>query len=300
MRKVVVAMVALAIPFVGAGPASADPARASAAAAFGIQASGLLAIPPTPTVAVSQPPDTGRTVNGNFNSTIPLDLGGLAVTGTVDAVGEAARESRLDAVVQGVQDGNNARGFARTTGLQLLGDSDLVTAIGGDLLGTNGLLTATAIEAEAVARCVNNVPVFDAGFNILGLELAELDLGETLGPLLQQLLQTLNIPGVLEIDTPDTDPGLVAVGPESITITALRIRVLGTLEEINISQASAAMPANCAVEQPGPPTGPGPIAPTLAATGTSDLMLPAALGLLATGFGLRRLNRRHRRANAEA
>ncbi len=299
MRRVVVAMVALALPFVGAGPASADPARASAASAFGITATGLLAIPPQPTVAVSQPPDTGRTVPGNFNATIPLDLGGLAVTGTVDAAGEAARDSRLAAVIEGVNDGTNARGFARTTGLQLLGTADLVTAIGGDLLGTSGLLTATAIEAEAVATCVNNTPVFDAGFNILGLEVADLDLGSTLDPLLEQLLESLQLPGILEVDTPDTDPTMIVQTAESITISALRIRILGTTEEIVISQASAAMPVNCAVEPPArEPTGPGPVAPTLAATGNSNLVLPVAVGLLFTAYGLRRLNRRSRRADA--
>jgi len=288
-------MVALALPFVGAGPASADPARASAASAFGISGTGLLAIPPTPTVSVSQPPDTGRTVGGNFNSIIPLGLTGLAVTGTVNAVGEAARESRLPAVLPDVDDGNNARGFARTDGLEVLGSDELITAIGGDLLGGTGLLTATAVEAEAVARCVNNVPVFDADFRLIGLRVADLDLTSTLDPLLRQLLGTVNLEGLIEIEQ-----GVVERTAESITITALRISLLSTAQVLNISQATAAMPANCAVERPAAqPTGPGDIAPTLAATGSSDLILPVAFGMLLTGFGLRRLNRRSRRANAE-
>jgi len=286
-------MVALALPFVAAGPASADPARASAASAFGIQATGIVPIAATPTVAVSQPPDTGRTVGGNFNSTIPLELGGLVVTGTVNAVGEAARDSRLESVLPDVNDGTNARGFARTDGLQLLGNADLITAIGGALLQDPALLSITAVEAEATATCVNNRPVFDAGFRLVG---TNPDLG--LDAIVQQVAAVLNIPGVLELDTPATDPSLIVATPESITITALRIRILGTLEEINISQASAAMPANCAVEQPQVPTGPGPVAPTLAATGNSDLILPVAVGLLFTAYALRRLNRRSRRADA--
>ncbi len=296
MRKIVVAMVALALPFVGAGPASADPARTSSASAFGLSGTGLLAIAPTPTVAVSQPPDTGRSVGGNFNSTLPLALTGIAVTGTANAVGEAARDSRLDAVLPDVDDGNNARGFARTDGLQLLGSADIITAIGGQLLNGTGLLTATAVEAEAVARCVNNVPVFDAGFRLIGLQVADLDLTTTLDPLLQQILGIVNLEGLLQIQQ-----GVIERTADSITITALRINLLGTAQVINVSQATAAMPVNCAVEPPAqPPTGPGDVAPTgnLAATGSSPLMLPAAIGLLATAVGLRYLNRRSRRASA--
>lgn len=303
MRKVVVAMVALALPFVGAGPASADPARASAASAFALSATGLLAIPPTPGPAVAQqPPDApAQNLSGNVASTLPLAVPGIAVNGTLNAVAEATRASTIGSVVPGVDGNNNARGFARTEGLSVLGSADLLTVVGGNILALTDLVDATVVEAEAVARCVNNVPVFDAGVRLLGLEVGGQALDPLLQPVLDLLLGTLNLPGVVQIQRGDRDPSLTVRTADSITITALRISILGTTEVINVSTATASMPANCAVEQPAAaPTGPGPIAPTLAATGGSDLILPAAVGMLLTGFGLRRLNRRARRENAAA
>lgn len=302
MRKVVVAMVALALPFVGAGPASADPARASAASAFALSATGLLAIPQTPAgVTAQQPPDArAQQLGQNFNAALPVAVPGVAVNGTLGAVAEATRESTLGAVVPGVGGGNNARGFARTEGLSVLGSADLLTVIGGNVLALTDLVTAAVIESEAVARCVNNQPVFEAGVRLVGLNVGGLAVDPLLQPVVDLLLSTLNIPGVVQIQRGDRDPSLTVRTAESITVTALRISILGTAEVINVAQATAAMPANCAVERPAAqPTGPGDIAPTLAATGSSDLILPVAFGMLVTGFGLRRLNRRSRRANAE-
>lgn len=302
MRKIVVAMVALALPFVGAGPASADPARTSAAGAFGIAGTGLLAIPPTPTATATQPPDTNIPLTvpaPNFNAVLPLDVGGLAVDATVAAAAQATRESTIQAALDGVNDNVNARGFARIEGLQLLGEATLIEALGLPL-DAPGLLTAGLIEAEAVATCVNNAPVFDVGFNIVDLELAEIDLGAIVDPLLGSLLGALNLPGILEVI--QGEQGFLPDG-SGVFINALRIRVLGNVQDIVIGHAEARMPANCAVEPPAePPTGPGDVAPTgtLAATGSSPLLLPVALGLLATAGGLRYLNRRSRRTSTSA
>lgn len=314
MRKVVVAMVALALPFVGAGPASADPARASAAAAFGLQATGLVAIGPLVPTAAAQPPDQDAPVT----QVLEVPLGSLAYSGTVAATANAHRADDIAPRLAGVPAGDlgnpttipggaNARGVATTEGAALLftppvGDIDPINIALATLANaTGGLLGAEAITAEAVAKCVNNVPVFETGFEIVelgGLVGAPLD--DVTEGLLQVVLDLIGPDAVLS-DIISITPGRVTAIPNGIAIDGLVVSVPLLDQEIVISHAEAAMPANCAVEPPAqPPTGPGPIAPTLAATGGSDLILPVAFGMLLTGFGLRRLNRRSRRENAAA
>lgn len=310
MRKLVVAMVALAIPFAGAGPASADPARASAASAFGITIAlgGSELIPPTPAVAVQQPPDAER----QEQRVLPLDVGALALNGTVNAVAGATRDSRLIPAItdRGVKrlpaTGVNARGFASAENVDVLLQADSGLPVE---LPQLSLVRADAIEAEAVATCVNNRPVFDFAFNLAEVFIGgtALGVGNLLSPVINLLGPTGVLAAVITFSTPENDPAnTVRVTGDRIIVDALRVRLLpltggNPLAEVVIGHAEAAMPADCAVARPAPePTGDGPIAPTLAATGGSDLMLPAALGLLATGFGLYRLNRRSRRANASA
>lgn len=296
MRKALVAAMSMAVFLGAATPAYAqvqEPARASGAAAYGITGSGLLPISPTPLVAVAQPPDTGRQLGSNFQATIPLDLGGLAVNATITAVGEATREPRLTSVLDGNPDGTSARGFARTEGLQLLGAADLLTVLGLDPLTAPALLTASAVEAEAVAACVNGEAVFSTDSRVLGLEVLELDLGAILDPILSELLNTLNIEGILEIA--QNESGVLPDG-SGVFVNALRITVLGTLQEIIIGHAEATMPADCRVPPPTTlaPTGggPGPGGGALAATGTELPFLPLGLGIVALGVILNRVVRR--------
>ena len=291
MRKALVAAISVAIFLGAAQPASAqtlEPARASGATAYGITATGLLPISPTPVVTVAQPPDTGQVLNGNFKGTIPLDLGGIAVNATINAVGEAARDPRLPSTLDGNPDNTSARGFARTEGLSLLGENTLLAALGLPL-DAPALLTASAVEAEAVATCVNGAPVFSTDSRVIGLEVLELDLGAILDPLLSQLLDTLNLPGILEIH--QNEAGLLPDG-SGVFVNALRISVLGTLEEIVVGHAEATMPADCRVPPAAPPTtAPGG---ALAATGSELPTLP--LGLAFVGFAviLSRIARRAR------
>ena len=296
MRKALVAAMSMAVFLGAATPAFAqvpEPARASSAGAYGITASGLLPISPTPVVNVAQPPDTGQQLGTNFNSTIPLDLGGIAVNATINAVGEATRDPRLPSTLDN-PDGVSARGFARTEGLSLLGENNLLTALGLPL-DAPALLTASAVEAEAVAACVDGEAVFSTDSRVIGLELLELDLGAILDPILAQLLQTLNLPGILEIF--QDEAGVLPDG-SGVFVNALRIRVLGTVEEIVIGHAEARMPDDCRVPPAAPPTtaaparGPGG---GLAATGPELPLLPLGLGIVALGVILNRVVRRSTR-----
>jgi hypothetical protein len=293
MRKALVAAMSMAVFLGAATPAFAqtpEPARASGASAFGLAATGLLPITPTPVVAVAQPPDTGRVVNGNFKGTIPLDLGGIAVNATINAVGEAARDPRLPAALDANPDGTSARGFARTEGLSLLGENTLLDALGLPLEAP-ALLTATAVEAEAVAVCVGGKPAFSTDSRVIGLTLLGTDLAETLGlnELIESILGALNVPGILEIALDES--GVLPDG-SGVFVNALRIRVLGTLEDIIVGHAEATMPADCRVPPPAPPpAAPGP-GGALAATGNELPFLPLGLGILALGVILNRAVRR--------
>jgi hypothetical protein len=294
MRKALVAAKSMAVFLGAATPASAqvpEPARASSASAFGITGSGLLPISPTPVVNVAQPPDTGRVIGDNFVGTIPLDLGGIAVNATINAVGEATRDPRLPTTLDGNPDGVSARGFARTEGLSLLGANTLLDALGLPLEAPS-LLSASAVEAEAVAACVDGRAAFSTDSRVIGLTVAEIDLGsELLDPLLAELLNTLNLPGILEIAQDES--GILPDG-SGVFVNALRITVLGTLQEIIIGHAEARMPADCRVPPAAPPTTAAPAARggALAATGSELPILPLGLGLLALGVVLNRVVRR--------
>lgn len=290
MRKALVAATSMAL-FLGAPtPALAqgpEPARASGASAYGITATGLLPISPTPVVAVSQPPDTGRVINGNFKGTIPLDLGGIAVNATINAAGEAARDPRLPATLDGNPDGGSARGFARTEGLSLLGENTLLAALGLPL-DAPALLSASAVEAEAVAACVDGEAVFSTDSRVIGLDAPVL--GIDLSGLDQAVRDVLllDIEGILEVVQDES--GVLPDG-SGVFVNALRINVLGTTEQIVVGHAEATMPDDCRVPPAGPPTTAsrrpgGGGGGSLAATGPEPPFLPLGLGLLALGVVL--------------
>ena len=317
MRKIVVAMVALALPFVGAGPASAEPARASSAGAYGLLATGLVALGPLVPSVAAQPPDT----NAADAELLEVPLGSLVFAGAVDTTANAHRADDIAPLLAGIettelisdpvtiQGGASARGVAKTAGAGLVfapppGTLDAI-ALAFEALtnATGGLLGADAITAEAVAKCVNGAPVFETGYQIVGLGGL---VGGILDPVAEALLGALLAllpPGSGLSSIISLEPGRVTPVPDGIAIDGLVVRVPLLDEEIIISHAEARMPANCAVEAAAqPPTGPGDVAPsgTLAATGSSPLLLPMALGLLATAGGLRYLNRRSRRASTSA
>lgn len=303
MRKVLTAAFATAIALSATGPAWADPARTSSAAAYGLQATvlGAQLVAPTPAVAVTQPPDTGLTLGDNVNATLPVDLQGLAVTGVVTAVGEAHRADdivpALTAPVGQFSDavtltGVNSRGLARAENLNLVGNLPLTEVLAGPV-ATQPLLSAGSVQGEAVAKCVNNQPVFDTGFNIVDLRVAGTEI--PLNDLVATLLTTLNLPGVITVVQGET--GVLPDG--GVFINALRVSVPLLQANIVVGHAEARMPANCGVAPPAPPTGPGPVAPVasvaaplgnLAATGGDFSMTPlVAIAMLGGALAVRRL-----------
>ncbi len=287
MRKALIAAAFVAVLISVPTPVLAqtpEPARASSGAAFGLSGSGLLPISPLPTAVASQPPDSAQQILGaNANSVLPLNLGGedssLVVTGTVNAVAQAASQPTIQTALDGSPEAVSARGFARVDGLSLLGDVNLLEALGLDLGEAADLLSAEVIQAEATATCVDGQPVFTTDSDIVGnLDPLGLELGPTVNDILAALLETLNIEGVLEIVQDES--GVLPDG-SGVFINALRINVLG-LEELVIGHAEARMPADCRVP-PAPPTTPAPRGPggALAATGNELPVLPLGLGLIA-------------------
>jgi len=314
MRKVLTTAFAMAVALSATGSAWAEPASTSSAAAYGLQATvlGTQLVPPTPSVAVSQPPDTGLTLGDNVETTLPVDLQGLAVTGAVVAVGEAHRADdivpALTAPVGQFSDavtltGVNSRGLARAENLTLVGNIPLIGVLAGQV-SQQSLLSVGSVQAEAVAKCVNNQPVFDTGYNVVDLRLAGSGPGDIpLNDLVATLLGLLNVPGVITVVQGET--GTLPGG--GVFINALRISVPLLDADIIVGHAEAAMPANCGIAPPAPPappTGPGPIAPvadlgTLAATGGDFSMTPlVAMALLGAALGIRRLTVRAQRSSS--
>jgi hypothetical protein len=269
---------------------------------------GTQLVPPTPSVAVSQPPDTSRTLGDNVNAVLPLDLQGLAVTGVVVAVGDAHRADdivpALTAPVGEFSDavtltGVNSRGLARATTVNLVGNIPLLDLLAGPV-AEQGLVSAGAVQAEAVAKCVNNQPVFDTGYNIVDLRVAGAEI--PLNDVVATLLQTLSLPGLVE---PPIIGETGTLPDGGVFVNALRIRVPLLGADIIVGHAEAGMPANCGIAPPAPPappTGPGPIAPvadlgTLAATGGDFSMTPLiAMAMLGGALGIRRLTVRSRKS----
>lgn len=296
MRKGLVAAILMSV-FLGAATPSfaqnVEPARASGALAFGLAGSGLLPISPTPSAVATQPPDMDEQILGaNVNSLIPLNLGGqdssIAVTGVANAVAQAASEPRIESALDGNPDGVSARGFSRVNGLSLLGDVNLLEALGLDLGEATDLLSAEVIQAEAVAACVDGQAMFSTDSEIVGdLDPLGLQLGPALNDILAALLQTLNLPGILEIV--EDESGVLPDG-SGVFVNALRISLLGTTQTLVIGRAEAKMPQDCRIA-PAPPPPPAP-GGALAATGAEVPFLPLGLAVVSFGVILNRVVRR--------
>ena len=171
---------------------------------------------------------------------------------------------------------------------------------------TGGLLGADAISAEAVAKCVNNQPVFDAGFQVAGLGGL---LGAPLNPVAQSLLNILLGligPGASLSSIITIAPGVVTPLADGIAIDGLRVSVPLLNENIVISHAEAHMPPGCRVPPPAPhhPVGPpgggsGAGGGTgLAATGSNVPYLPMGIVLVTTGLLGTGVVRQSRRTSA--
>lgn len=320
MRRILAVTVALALCWtVAAVPATAEPASSSSASAYGLSASGLIPISPTITGQASQPPGQDLAVPPQL---LNVPLGGLALAGVVGVDARAHSADDITPLLVGIPTTANAsdpttitpvnaQAVAKTTGAALVfnnpGLDPIRVLLAQVSTAVGGLLGADAVVAEAVARCVNNEPVFETGFQVAGLGgLVGDALDPIVQPLLDQLLGLLG-PGSTLSSIISIDAGRVTRLTDGIAIDGLVVRVPLLNQEIIISHAEAHMPSNCGIAPPQP-TGPGDIAPvgslasqgraaqpSLAATGTDVAFLPLGVGMIGIAFLVLRMTRRSSR-----
>ena len=247
-RALLAALVHSALVVAPATPASADPATTSSATATGVQATGLLAVPPTPTITAGQPPDSGELRRAVLELPVPP----LALSASLVVVAEASRESRIGTPVFPELQSNalrrhvaeaetNARAFARAQGLALVLDPS--PALPLDLL-TQTLVSATAVETVAVARCVDGRALFDTDFNVAGLKLLGQDAG--LDALLLPLLSALNLPGAISVV--QGEAGRLPSG-DGIFINGLHVSIPALNVDLVVARSEARMPTPCQVAE---------------------------------------------------
>ena len=227
-----------------AAPAPADAAATAGATATGLSATGAVPIPPTPTVTAEQPPDSGE------RRQVPVDLGlpPLAVTATLAVVAEASRESRVatpafpelmdNALRRHVPEAaTNARAFTRAEGLGILldGPQDPVQSP-----LTQTLVSATAVESSAIARCVGDQALFDTDYRVVGLKVLGQDLG--LEALLAPVLAGLDVDGVISVKQGEAGP----LPGGGIFINALHIVIPLLGVDLIVGRSEARMPTPCA------------------------------------------------------
>jgi len=294
------------------GPAAAEPAKASTASAYGLSGSGLVAISPTITTSASAPPDTDAPVN----NLLAVPLGGLAFDGTVSVNARAHTPDNITpelatvpndpgtSVPVTLADVNTAAiASAENVGLLFTPPPGTVEGTALSLLGQlseaeGGLLTASAISSEAVAKCVDGQPVFDAGYNVAGLGGV---VGGVLDPLVQvvlDLLLTLIGPDAALSAVISINPGVVTEFPDGIAIDGLQVSIPLLDQTIVIAHSEVHMAADCTVVAPAPSTtaarGAGP-GGRLASTGNETPFLAVGIGLVALaaiGGGVVRHGRR--------
>jgi hypothetical protein len=300
MKKVVGAMFALALALATAAPAGAEAARASSAHAFGLEARGLVSIPRSPDVDATFPPG-GDEIQA---APIGLPLATLVIDSTARGRAQAHEADDIAPILTEATDDDriapgpyNARAYGAVDNLDVLAPAGAILENQDVLEEALSLVNLNAIEAEAVARCVNNQPQFDVGWNFADVDAFGQDDFAGLESLIEGLVLPLLVPEgllapVVQVTTPTQDPSFIRIGPNSASVLAARISVLnlvGGVLTIDAGFAEVSMPNNCAVAAPPPPptirTGP----PALAATGGEMGVWPVmAFGTLGFAVVLRR------------
>lgn len=271
VRTVLAAVSAMAMLIAGMGNAFGDQARASSAHSYGLEATGLLPIARTPTASAASPPDDSI----ERNAVLRVPAAALAVDANVVAKAEAHRDdSAVPVLVPGRPQGAsqdaitiervNSRGYSSATTVRVLVRALPTTDCNLDPELCIAAVEADLIEAEAVARCVNNQPVFDTGYNLLNLRVLEsIDLATLVEPLLDTVLDLLGTEGpVGSLNLVNVNRGVKTTLADNgqgagEAITALEVKVLGDTEVIRIAHAEARMPRDCGVTTPPPSPTPG-------------------------------------------
>jgi hypothetical protein len=226
------------------GPVDASPLQNVTASASGLEATGLVAIPKTPSVTTTFPPAANVTDTADL---VELPVQPLAFAGVASVGAQTAVDSTLTAglpadrlTVQGggTLPGNfNARGTSRVAGVSVLASAELLGVpldVGISTVGVG------AVESEALVSCVGGQAVFAAGSRIVGpLTVAGLELDVPVDNLANQVVDLTGnlLAGVLEIRrnvvTPDP-------GGNGVSVIALQVRLLGTTLVVNLAESSVA------------------------------------------------------------
>ncbi len=310
-RGALAAGLALTLGVAFVAPASAQtptPATQGSASAYGLQATGLVPIPATPTVSVSTPGQVQQQV------TLPVSAAPLAVNGTVTARAECRVEPTVAKRIASatIVTPNNCDGYTRTEGLAVLLSGG---ALPGDPLApVPSLVSADEVQSEAVARGVGGRGQVATAYSLTDVRIG----GNPVALVNDTVTQVVNLlgPGGLlapVVTVTQNETGTLPGG--GVFVNALHIKILpgaggvalpGTLagaEDIIVGHSEARMPTPCGVAAPaGPAAGPdlglggGPA--DLPRTGANQMpAVPLALGMLATAVVLHRVNRRARRAS---
>lgn len=263
------ALAAMSLLVASMGNAFGDPAKSSSAFAYGLEATGILPISRTPTASATAPPDNSQ----ENRATLKVPAAALAVEALLVAKAEAHFNDGTKSILVPPGRNGTARSFNPTeitdVNTRAYASADnlrvLVNAPGIDCNATpeNPLcvsaVSADAIEAEAVAKCVNNQPVFATGYNRLGLNVLGINVAGLVNPILDPILALLGqgaaLSAVAKVEEGVEEPIMEGGQQVGVTITGLRISVLGTAEVIRVAHAEVRMPRNCAppvIASPGP------------------------------------------------
>jgi len=219
------------------GPANASPLQAVTASAYGLSVTGALTVAPTPTTSASFPPSA----DNQFSSLLNIPAEPLIISGTATVRAVTATDATIAATVPAsrltVQGAGalpalfNARAYSRIEGLGVLLGAEPIEGV--DLLPEAALITAGAIEAEALVSCVAGQPVIATGSRLIGpLQVAGLDLETPVDNTVNSVTDALNIPGVLE-----TRRNVVTQVAGGFEVIALQLNVLNGTLVVNLAEA---------------------------------------------------------------
>ena len=237
----VVAVLSLVLAMFGP-PAAADNVSTATGSSYAIKISGPVTISSRPTAAVTA---TSADPSPAPLEQVLLNIPGEPVlsSGTFRASGSASVSSTLTpkllSVIQSVAStavpaDNNARGYAAVENLAAL---------------PGGLLTADAVEAEAVARCTNSGVTFSTAGRVTDIKVAGLTLPQLITAKPNQVLienALLGLKVVLWETNWEPATGGTTDGSNTVFVNALH--VTQSLLNIDLVASHAEATGNCAAQ----------------------------------------------------
>ncbi len=233
MKKVRLAACAVALSVGGLSPLGLSPAAADTASTAGARAFGLtLDLAGTPVVdadqseAISVLPPGGDVIEDLANIPVnPVVETGL-IRGQATTSFESTIPSLLEEEVQAVPGPYNARAVGQVDDLAVIQDLDPTS---DDPNLELALVSADTVRAEAVGVCRAGRAVYSGQSELINAEIDEepLDLNDPVTDLfdtVNDLLEPLN-------QIADIERDIVTVTDQGVVVTALRVTVLGAIED---------------------------------------------------------------------